>query len=108
MCTPGAYDPAFTVAQACGGRNQARRNVSAAEKARIAKAYGVTQGQYEEADHLVPNALGGSQDDRNIWPEPAKAAKDAVEAHVLAAVCHGRITLHAAQTAFAHDWRALQ
>lgn len=107
-CTPGAYDPAFTVAQACGGHNQVRRNVLPAEKIRIARAYGVTRAQYQEADHLVPNALGGAQDDRNLWPEPRKVAKDAVEMHVLVAVCHGRITLRAAQTAFAHDWRTLR
>lgn len=107
-CTPGAYDPTFTVALACGGQNQARRNVPAAEKVRIAAAYGVTRAQYQEADHLVPNALGGAQDDRNLWPEPVKGVKDAVEARVLAAVCHGRMTLLAAQTAFVHDWRTLR
>ena len=108
VCTPGAYDPTFTVAQACGGQNQTRRNVPTAEKVRIAAAYGVTRAQYQEADHLVPNALGGAQDDRNLWPEPIKAAKDAVEAHVLAEVCQHRMTLLAAQTAFVHDWRTLR
>ena len=108
MCTPGAYDPTFTVAQACGGQNQTRRNVPTAEKIRIAAAYGVTRAQYQEADHLGPLALGGLNDDRNIWPEPLKAAKDAVEAHVLAAVCQHRMTLLAAQTAFVHDWRTLR
>lgn len=107
-CTPGAYDPAFTVAQACGGQNQTRRNVTTATKARVSAAYGVTRAQYEEADHLVMLALGGTNDARNIWPEPKKAEKDAVELHTLAAVCHGRMTLLAAQTAFAHDWRTLR
>jgi hypothetical protein len=66
-------------------------------------------GDYE-LDHLVPLELGGSNDAGNLWPEhndhPAGAinTKDLVETALNKAVCTGRVTLTAAQTAIATDW----
>ncbi len=63
-----------------------------------------------ELDHLVPLELGGSNDAGNLWPEhndhPAGAinSKDLVENALNKAVCTGRTTLAAAQTAIATDW----
>jgi hypothetical protein len=66
-------------------------------------------GDYE-LDHLVSLELGGSNDAGNLWPEyndhPAGAinSKDLVENALNKAVCSGRVTLAAAQTAIATDW----
>jgi hypothetical protein len=66
-------------------------------------------GDYE-LDHLVPLELGGSNDAGNLWPEPddhpagAVNSKDLVENALNTAVCTGKVTLTAAQTAIAADW----
>jgi hypothetical protein len=72
---------------------------------------------YEE-DHLIPLEVGGApRDPRNLWPEPRSATlpdgtkvgatqKDGLENYLHAQVCHGRISLAAAQDAFARDWVA--
>jgi hypothetical protein len=63
-----------------------------------------------ELDHLVSLELGGSNDAGNLWPEyndhPAGAinSKDLVENALNKAVCSGKVTLAAAQTAIATDW----
>jgi hypothetical protein len=66
-------------------------------------------GDYE-LDHLVPLELGGSNDAGNLWPEPddhpagAVNSKDLVENALNTAVCTGKVTLTAAQTAIAAEW----
>jgi hypothetical protein len=62
------------------------RNVSKEEKTEIAAEYGVPQSQWKnyEFDHLIPLCAGGSNDARNIWPQPLDEAheKDKVEDEV--------------------------
>jgi hypothetical protein len=59
--TPGALctakDPHFAGIQ--DGVPMCRRSVSARKKARVFKAYGVTDPQLFEIDHRVPLCLGG-------------------------------------------------
>ena len=65
-----------------------------------------------EVDYLIPLELGGAKDTRNLWPQPYGVqpwnafTKDALEDHLLRAVCDGRITLQAAQRDLATDWVA--
>jgi hypothetical protein len=72
-------------------------------------AYGLaprqTPGAYE-IDHLIPLALGGSNDVANLWPEAAPGFhdKDRVEDALHARVCAGRMSLEDAQRGFATDW----
>jgi hypothetical protein len=57
--------------------------------------------------HLVSLELGGAPDDpRNLWPEPGASPnpKDKIEDNLHRALCAGRISLTAAQTAIAADW----
>ena len=60
-----------------------RRNVTEAEKRRVAAAYGVAweRRREYEFDHRVPLCMGGSNDDENIWPQPLDEAheKDKLE-----------------------------
>lgn len=66
-----------------------------------------------ELDHQVPLELGGSNDVKNLWPEPSdipnggyRNTKDSVERSLHSAVCatHPRITLVQAQNAINDDW----
>jgi hypothetical protein len=71
-------------------------------------AYGDTGSpHHDEYDHLVSLELGGARNDpRNLWPEPGGSpnTKDKLEDHLHAMVCHGEITLAAAQLKIARDW----
>jgi hypothetical protein len=68
-----------------------------------------------EYDHDVPLELGGAVNDpRNLWPEPDYPAahgfvlnpKDRLENALKRRVCHGMMTLAAAQRAIASNWVA--
>ena len=85
-CTPG-YVTSATRSQVCTpGYATSVRNVTQGTKNAVYASYGVRvrlPGQYE-VDHLVPLSLGGSNDPRNLWPEPAEPRpgfheKDVVE-----------------------------
>ena len=65
-------------------------------------------GAYE-VDHFIPLELGGSNDIKNLWPEPADPApgfheKDVVENYLHSQVCNGTMTLGEAQKFIATDW----
>ena len=115
-CTPGAIDPVVT--QSDLGRTICRsgysesvrpsESVTEAEKRASLRSYGDRRplGDYEY-DHLVSLELGGALNDpRNLWPEPGGSPnpKDALEDHLHALVCDGRMTLATAQLMLARDW----
>jgi|GEM_PF-469970 len=89
------------------------RSVSASTKNAVYAEYGIvthTTGQYE-VDHLIPLELGGSNDIKNLWPEPAEPRpgfheKDRLENKLHALVCAGTLDLGTAQHAIASDWYA--
>jgi hypothetical protein len=123
-CTPGARNPRVTQANIAStvcrpGWATAERKrwfpypASERVKGRLVRAYGAYAGPSlggYELDHLIPISLGGDPADvANLWPEsPATPnPKDKVEAWARAQVCAGRMTLAAAQTQMASDWRQL-
>jgi hypothetical protein len=61
-------------------------------------------------DYLVAPELGGSDDIRNVWPQPYTDAvwnshvKDALEDRLHELVCSGRISLATAQHDIATNW----
>lgn len=64
-----------------------------------------------ELDHLVPLELGGSNDVKNLWPEPSDEpgkgyanTKDRVEGALKTAVCAGKVPLSVARDLIASDW----
>lgn len=130
-CTPGAID-AQAVSQSNINSTICRRggytsSVRAPEwmteryKRQVMAAYGIpwSQARNYELDHLVELAAGGSNDTRNLWPEPNHDAdkyprsgfvhndKDKVEGWTRTAICASRISLTRAQTAFVTDWTSL-
>jgi hypothetical protein len=65
-----------------------------------------------EVDYLIPPSLGGSDDLRNLWPEPYSAGvwnarvKDALEDRLRWLVCDGKLDLATAQRDLSRDWIA--
>jgi hypothetical protein len=115
-CTPGALDPAVkpstlrsTICRAGYTRTiRPPESVSEPEKRASLTSYGDRRplGDYEY-DHLVSLELGGARNDpRNLWPQPGASPnpKDALENHLHASVCDGRMSLAAAQLAIAGNW----
>src|SRR6516164_2348756 len=71
--TPGEIFPGVTAAQVCvSGWAEAHRNVTEEVRHQVFAEYGLSYGVHGsyEVDHLIPLELGGSNDIRNLWPEP--------------------------------------
>lgn len=112
-CTPGAIFENATVDQICvPGYTKTVRNVSTKLRKEVYAEYGVTypqpRGAYE-VDHLIPLAIGGSNDIANLFLEPAKPApgfheKDIVEIYLQQEICAHRVALSVAQQQIANDW----
>lgn len=114
-CTPGALNPDVTQADIAstickpGWTATIRPPVSVTDriKKQTDQAYGLPTTTRGELDHLVSLELGGAPlDTRNLWVEPGSIPnpKDRVENVLKSAVCAGKVSLSAAQTAIATDW----
>jgi hypothetical protein len=117
--TPGAFRD-VTGAQLCDKsfRTGTVRNVPESERQQAFKLYGVpwTDRQYYECDHLCSLEIGGSNDIKNLWPEPwhwnvsgsdrGAKVKDVLENKMHALVCAGTITLKQAQMMISTNWEA--
>jgi hypothetical protein len=111
--TPGDVLPATAQEICVPGYSSSVRDVSTRTKEAVYASYGITShktGEYE-VDHLVPLAVGGSNDVKNLWPEPAEPRpgfheKDRLEVRLHALVCDGELDLATAQHDVATDWYA--
>ena len=97
------------------------RNVSDAEKKEVAALYTKKHQGWPtknvEYDHFISLELGGSNDPRNIWPEPytnimggqnyEARQKDVVENYLHRQVIAGKMTLEDAQKEITTDWVAV-
>lgn len=109
--TPGATLP-VTAAQVCvPGYSRRVRHVPESEKRAVYREYGIVPNRPFccEVDHLVSLELGGSNDIRNLWPEPylplpGARQKDQVEDYLHRQVCAGRLSLAKAQSEIRTDW----
>jgi len=113
LLTPGDVLPA-TKAEVCvSGYASRTRDVSTKTKDAVYAEYGIathSSGEYE-VDHLVPLSLGGSNDIKNLWPEPASPKpgfheKDKLEDALHRLVCNGSVDLATVQHEVAADWWA--
>jgi hypothetical protein len=88
--------------------------VSAAVAQEVFRRYGIRNPRPRtyEVDYLIPPALGGTGDPRNLWPQPYSAGvwnarvKDALEDRLRTLVCEGNLDLATAQGDLARDWIA--
>jgi hypothetical protein len=108
--TPGATF-AVGVTRICSpGYASDARDVSDADKAAVYARYGIPWVPYRhEVDHLISLELGGSNELRNLWPEPyagrwGARTKDVLENRLHSLVCAGELSLRAAQRQEATDW----
>lgn len=115
-CTPGSVQAGATKDSVCSSKTADIRPPEPETrpvKTRAMRAYGVPASvrATTELDHLVPLALGGSNDVSNLWPEASdlpgntfRNSKDDVEVKLAAGVCAGKVLLVVAQNAIASDW----
>lgn len=88
--------------------------VSPSLKEAVFQEYGVTDTPVDnfQVDYLINPQLGGTDDVRNLWPEPYKSkiwnarAKDALETRLHYMVCSQQIDLADAQREIATNWIA--
>jgi hypothetical protein len=87
-------------------------------KTAVYKSYGLTgnhtgycdSDQGCEVDHLISLELGGSNDQKNLWPEPYQGeefnahVKDQLENWYHAQVCSGQMPLKQAQKEISSNW----
>jgi hypothetical protein len=115
--TPGDTG-SMTTGQLCSAtfHTSSVRNVPESVKHNVCNLYGLSAtrctGQHVEIDHLISLELGGSNDPKNLWPQPyapkpGAKEKDTVENFLHRQVCLKAITLDAAQKAIATDWYSL-
>jgi hypothetical protein len=97
------------------------RSVSQATKKAVYTDYGIPDGprhgycdieQGCEVDHLISIEIGGSNDRKNLWPQPYSGlafnahAKDRLENWYHSNVCSGHVSLATAQKEISSDWVA--
>ena len=112
--TPGDTFPVGLADIQVRGYSATVRDVPIKEKRAVYAAYGIThwkRGEFE-VDHLISLSLGGSNSQKNLWPqsyqtEPWNAhTKDQLELRLLELVRAGKVDLHTAQQQMAKDWIA--
>ena len=89
-------------------------DVSVSLRQRVLQEYGIADARLEdyEIDYLIAPQLGGTEDIRNLWPEPYRdhvwnaRVKDALEERLHEMVCGGQLDLQTAQHDIATDWIA--
>jgi Putative zinc-finger len=112
--TPGAVRAvgAAEVCRASEDENKQVLVIPASVKEEVFREYGMSAArpQYFEVDFLITPELGGSNDIRNLWPEPYRApvwnahVKDQLEDFLREKVCKGEMDLSTAQHDIAADW----
>lgn len=110
--TPGAVLTTDAATICAKGYASSVRNVSAATKKQVYAEYGVNYPQATgayEVDHFIPLEIGGSNDIKNLWLEPALPPpgfhqKDQFENFEHDQVCSGKITPQVAQSRMTTDW----
>lgn len=111
--TPGIV-LSTNINQICvSGYAKRTRNVSTATKNDVYAEYGITSrapNQYE-IDHLIPLGIGGSNDIKNLWPQPTdprpgRLEKDALEDELHKRICDRSVDVPTAQHDVATDWVA--
>jgi hypothetical protein len=110
--TPGATRP-ISMRQACiAGPPDQMATIPVAVRLAVFHEYGMDQSQSRqyEVDHLITPELGGTDDIRNLWPQPYSSTewnayvKDELEDHLRHLVCDGKLDLTTAQHDIATDW----
>jgi hypothetical protein len=111
--TPGAVR-AVAATDVCRAELRSNAEVVPAIQRQVFADYGMPNAQRRayEVDYLITPALGGSDDIRNLWPQPYAGSpwnayvKDALEDRLREMVCSGQLDLATAQHEIAVNWIA--
>lgn len=110
--TPGATVPVTTAEVCRAGNSGETRPISASLRQQVFQEYRTPESQAAEyeVDYLITPGLGGTDDIKNLWPEPYSSTvwnahvKDALEDRLHDMVCSGQLDLVTAQHDIATDW----
>ena len=114
LLTPGATHP-VNLAEVCSQQQEdLDPAVSISVRKVVFQEYGMNVAKEDgyQVDYLINPQLGGTNDVRNLWPEPYGStvwnahAKDALEDRLHHMVCEKQIDLASAQREIATDWIA--
>jgi hypothetical protein len=114
--TPGAVRP-VTLSEICSvPDDDLDPKVSPSTEMAVLKEYGLpsdtSAARQYQIDYLVNPQLGGTNDIKNLWPQPYSnsawnaQAKDALEQHLHQMVCNRTVNLAVAQRELEADWIA--
>jgi anti-sigma factor RsiW len=114
ILTPGAVRT-VNAAEVCSASLEEDRHVlviPASVREEVFREYGMSAARPQnfEVDFLITPELGGSNDIKNLWPEPYRApvwnahVKDQLEDFLRDKVCKGEMDLSTAQHDIAADW----
>lgn len=117
--TVSAGDP-ITLTMICtSGYSACIRKVPASTRKKVFEAYSDPEGNHHgfcsveqgcELDHLISLEIGGSNSEKNLWPQPYSGetwnahVKDRLENWYHANVCNGHVSLKTAQDEISKDW----
>lgn len=109
--TPGAVRT-VAASDVCAGDLSGNAEVMPAVQRQVFAEYGMPNAERHafEVDYLITPALGGSDDIRNLWPQPYAGSpwnayvKDALENRLRQMVCSGQLDLATAQHEIALNW----
>jgi hypothetical protein len=111
--TPGAVR-AVSAKDICRAELSGNADVLPVVQRQVFAEYGMANAERRayEVDYLITPALGGSDDIRNLWPQPYASSpwnayvKDALEDRLRGMVCNGQLDLATAQHEIAVNWVA--
>lgn len=106
VCTP--QDPDFDKFDYTEKIARCRRHFTIGDKQKVADSYGgIPREEWKkyEFDHMIPLCAGGSNDLRNVWPEPIEQAdrKDILENQICLALRAGTMS-QAEALQKVYDW----
>jgi hypothetical protein len=110
--TPGATREVALADLCSADSDEVVRSVPSSLQEKILQEYGIhgVPAAEFEVDYLITPGLGGSDDVRNLWPEPHSNTvwnsyvKDQLEDRLHHMVCERKITLNEAQREIASNW----
>jgi len=110
--TPGVTRPINTSQVCTPGPPDQMATIPMTVRQAVFHEYGMdgSQPREFEVDHLITPELGGTDDIRNLWPEPYATTewnahvKDELENHLRQLVCDGKLDLPTAQRDIATNW----
>jgi hypothetical protein len=111
QATPGAIASTDVVVICQTGYPARARHVTAKTKRDVLQRYRMTPSATRayEIDHVIPLALGGSNDISNLFPQPyfehpGAHEKDWLEVELRRRVCRGQMAIHVAQECIRDNW----